>query len=239
MFKKILKWLDNDWYHYKWLTLAILFFAFCGTVIIVQTVTKTTPDCPILYGGPCSLTPNQTKELENAFTYIVPSDFNGDGEKTVELRPIVLMTKEQLAAAESEAAANSSVLIYSTKALADNKTGFTTQLFSGENIICLLDPEQYKDAHESGGFAKLSDLFGENNIPDCAYDDCALKFSETGFAKFFTASEFLPEDTLLCVRNMSINSVFKGKEKAEKDYNNQLEFYYAIVNFGGEQTNEH
>lgn len=231
MLRKILKWLDNFWYHYKWVTLVTIFFVVTLTIIIVQMITKTNPDCNILYGGPAVLTANQTKEIENAFNALLPEDYNGDGEKNISLQSITLMTKEQLTAAEAQAAENSSVFIYDPKSLENNKTSFSTQLFSGEYVICLIDPEQYKNAHNAGGFTPLSELFGENDIPEYAYDDCALILSETYFSKFFTAMSALPDDTLICVRKMSSVSALKGKKKAEEEYNNQLRLYYNIIAF--------
>lgn len=231
MLRKILKWLDNYWYHYKWVTIVTAFFVITLTIIAVQMITKTDPDCNILYGGPAVLTANQAKEIENAFNSLLPEDFNGDGEKKISFQITTLMTKEQIAAAETQAAENSSVFIYNPKSLEDNKTNFSTQLFSGEYVICLIDPEQYKNVHDAGGFALLSELFDENKIPEYSYDDCALILSETDFAKFFTAISALPDDTLICVRKMSSVSVFKGKKKAEEEYNNHLKLYYNIIGF--------
>ena len=231
MLRKIFKWLDNFWYHYKWVTLVTAFFTVTLSIIIIQMITKTNPDSNILYGGPAVLTSNQTKEIENAFNALLPEDFNGDGEKITSLQAITLMTKEQIAKAEAEAAENSSVFVYNPQSLENNKTSFSTQLFSGEYVICLIDPEQYKNAYKAGGFAPLSELFGENNIPEYAYDDCALLLSETNFSKFFTAMSVFPDDTLICVRKMSSVSAIKGKSKAEREYNNQLRLFYSIIAF--------
>ncbi len=231
MLRKIFKWLDNFWYHYKWVTLVTAFFTVTLLIIIIQMITKTNPDSNILYGGPAVLTANQTKEIENAFNALLPEDFNGDGEKITSLQSITLMTKEQIAKAEAEAAENSSVFVYNPQSLENNKTSFSTQLFSGEYVICLIDPEQYKNAYKAGGFAPLSELFGENNIPEYAYDDCALLLSETNFSKFFTAMSVFPDDTLICIRKMSSVSAIKGKSKAEREYNNQLRLFYSIIAF--------
>lgn len=231
MLRKIFKWLGNFWYHYKWVTLVTAFFTVTLSIIIIQMITKTNPDSNILYGGPAVLTANQTKEIENAFNALLPEDFNGDGEKITSLQAITLMTKEQIAKAEAEAAENSSVFVYNPQSLENNKTSFSTQLFSGEYVICLIDPEQYKNAYKAGGFAPLSELFGENNIPEYAYDDCALLLSETNFSKFFTAMSVFPDDTLICVRKMSSVSAIKGKSKAEREYNNQLRLFYSIIAF--------
>lgn len=90
MLRKIFKWLDNFWYHYKWVTLVTAFFTVTLSIIIIQMITKTNPDSNILYGGPAVLTANQTKEIENAFNALLPEDFNGDGEKTHPCRQLHL-----------------------------------------------------------------------------------------------------------------------------------------------------
>ena len=41
----------------------------------------------------------------------------------------------------------------------------------------------------------------------------------------------VPEDTLLCVLQASENSIFKGKDKAETQYRQQLMLYKKMINF--------
>ena len=76
---KAYKWLDNYWYHYKWVTLAVVFFVTVFSVLTAQMLAKEKPDAVILYGGPAVLTANETRDLEIAFRSVLPSDFNADG----------------------------------------------------------------------------------------------------------------------------------------------------------------
>lgn len=228
---KIYKWLDNYWYHYKWVTLVTVFFVTVFSVLTAQMLTKEKPDATVLYGGPATLTASQTADLQLCLKSALASDYNGDGKKIVELESIVLMTEEQLDEAKEQAAEDSNILIYSSKALTDNQTTFAQLLMSGEQVLLLVDPEQYPDIRDSGGIVPLSELFEPSEMPDCAYDDCAVVFSQTPFARYFTATQVLPDDTLLCVLRESENSIFKGKEKAEKQYRQQLLMYYKIINF--------
>ena len=229
---KVYKWLDNYWYHYKWVTLVSAFFIIVFSVLTAQMLTKEKPDSVILYGGPAALTANETRDLETAFKSILPSDFNADGKKLVQLEAVSLMTEDQVAEAEAKAAEDSSVFVYNSKALGSNKTTFTQLLRSGEYVILLVDPAQYDDILDSGALVPLADIFEENDMPDCAYDDCAIVFSETAFAQYYNGSTAaLPDDTLLCVLRESENSLFKGKEKADTQYRQQLLLYKKIVNF--------
>ena len=206
---KAYKWLDNYWYHYKWVTLAVVFFV---TVFSV-------------------LTANETRDLEIAFRSVLPSDFNADGKKLVQLETVSLMTDEQVAEAEAKAEEESSVFVYDAKALGSNKTTFTELMMSGEYVILLVDRAQYDNILDSGAIVPLADLFDADKIPDCAYDDSSIVFSETPFAQFFNATDVLPEDTLLCVLQASENSIFKGKDKAETQYRQQLMLYKKMINF--------
>ncbi len=228
---KAYKWLDNYWYHYKWVTLAVVFFVTVFSVLTAQMLTKEKPDAVILYGGPAVLTANETRDLETAFRNVLPSDFNADGKKLVQLETVSLMTDEQVAEAEVKAEEESSVFVYDAKALGSNKTTFTELMMSGEYVILLVDRAQYDNILDSGAIVPLADLFDADKIPDCAYDDSSIVFSETPFAQFFNATDVLPEDTLLCVLQASENSIFKGKDKAETQYRQQLMLYKKMINF--------
>ncbi len=228
---KAYKWLDNYWYHYKWVTLAAVFFVTVFSVLTAQMLTKEKPDAVILYGGPAVLTANETRDLEIAFRSVLPSDFNADGKKLVQLETVSLMTDEQVAEAEAKAEEESSVFVYDAKALGSNKTTFTELMMSGEYVILLVDRAQYDNILDSGAIVPLADLFDADKIPDCAYDDSSIVFSETPFAQFFNATDVLPEDTLLCVLQASENSIFKGKDKAETQYRQQLMLYKKMINF--------
>ena len=138
---------------------------------------------------------------------------------------------EQVAEAEAKAEEESSVFVYDAKALGSNKTTFTELMMSGEYVILLVDRAQYDNILDSGAIVPLADLFDADKIPDCAYDDSSIVFSETPFAQFFNATDVLPEDTLLCVLQASENSIFKGKDKAETQYRQQLMLYKKMINF--------
>ena len=209
----------------------MVFFVTVFSVLTAQMLTKEKPDAVILYGGPAVLTANETRDLETAFRSVLSSDFNADGKKLVQLETVSLMTDEQVAEAEAKAEEESSVFVYDAKALGSNKTTFTELMMSGEYVILLVDRAQYDNILDSGAIVPLADIFDADKIPDCAYDDSSIVFSETPFAQFFNATDVLPEDTLLCVLQASENSIFKGKDKAETQYRQQLMLYKKMINF--------
>ena len=118
--RRAIKWLDNFWYHQKWIVIIVAFFAVTITICTVQMVTKVDDDVCILYAGPCEFSPNQTREIQSAFRSVM-EDYNGDGEKQVEFVNLLLMTDEQLEEAIAAAQADGNVLLYNQQTINENK----------------------------------------------------------------------------------------------------------------------
>lgn len=229
MFKKIYKWLDNYWYHNKWQTILALFFIIFVMVAVVQMITKVDDDVVILYAGPCQLNANQTREISNALQSVMSADFNGDGKKSAQILSILLMTEAQIQTAKAEADTAGNVVVYNSVALAENRTRFSTQIFAGETVICLLDPNWYPDVYKNGGFIKLS--VSLCYTPENAIDEYSIYLHDTALAQYFSALQVFPKDTILCVRRMSTTTVFKSQKKESVRYENQLQMFRDMMSF--------
>ena len=101
--KKVIKWLDNYWYHYKWPTVIILFFAVIVIACTVQMAKKTDPDINAVYIGPLVLTDSAVSAMEDILEQKA-GDLNGDGKVEVQLTKIVILSDEQLEELKQEAA---------------------------------------------------------------------------------------------------------------------------------------
>ena len=227
--KGFIKWLDNFWYHNKWIVLIVAFFLISGSIILVQFIQKEEYDALILYTGPESPDAIETRNIENAFEAVMEKEYNGDGKKTVSLNPIFLLTDKQFNSDEYKFDENGNLIVYNSSELMKNKEQYTTQVFVGEAIICLLDPEWYNEAYKKDAFVPLNELM--DNVPENAYNDSALYLNQTEFGKYFTAFEALPEDTLICFRKMSSSSGLKNKRKEEKRYEYNKELFIDILEF--------
>lgn len=228
MFKKTIKWLDNFWYHNKWQTLLIAFFVVFAIVAASQMALKKEGDVFLLYGGPGQFTPNETLEIQSAFQSLMSGDYNGDGEKYVQFISILLMTQEQIEAAYKNAASQGEVLINSGTII-QNRSQFATQIFAGEAVICLLDPNWYTDIYKSDGFIQLSHVLGYT--PENAIDEYSIYLRDIQAAQYFTVLKLFPGDTILCVRRMSSTTAFKSLEKETARYENQLQMFRDIMSF--------
>ncbi|MDD4772836.1 MAG: hypothetical protein PHZ09_04445 [Eubacteriales bacterium] len=206
-----------------------MFFIVVGAVIIGQMIAKEEYDVVVLYGGPHQFTPNETREVQNALRSVMSDDFNGDGEKNLQLVSILLMTQEQIDAEKKSAAAAGKVVVYNSANLIQNRSLFSSQIIAGDTVICLIDPNWYNDIYENEGFIKLSDALGYT--PDNAIDEYSMYFADTEIARYFTALQLFPEDTILCVRRMSTAVFFGSSEKLRIHYENQLQMFRDMMSF--------
>ena len=223
---KVLSWLDNFWYHYKWHVIIGLFIAVFLFVSIGQMVSKDKVDAYIMYAGPTAFCASEIYEMQDAFEAVMP-DLNGDGKKTVQFIDVTVLTdaqiKENMDKAEKEGIDYKPDMEYIYNA----RQKFKLLLAAGYAYILLLDPQMYMEDYGMVMYETLEKL-GIEGQPE--YNDSAIKFKETDFGKFMPIFDKLPEDTLLCFRAMNITGQSKGK-KEQKKYDNQLELFKEILSF--------
>ncbi len=227
--KKALKWLDNYWYHYKWITVIVAFFAVAVIIMTAQFFTRDKYDAMILYTGPRIPNANQTLEIESAFEDVLTEDYDGNGKREVSLNAMFLMTDEQLKDDRYTRDENGNQLYINTKEMVTTKQQFTTQIFVGEALICLLDPAWYDLVAKKDAFVPLNELV--EDVPEDAYDECAVYLRDTGFGQYFTALNALPEDTLICFRRMSSTSGLKNEKKEAERYEFNKRFFVELIEF--------
>lgn len=226
---RILKWFDNYWYHYKWTTIIVFAFVIFFGIAISQMVNKDEADINVLYAGPHVFSYSEISEVENAFEALM-SDYNGDGKKTANLLDISIMTEEQILTARAEAEANGEDDFFINKqAMMDAERNFNTQIFAGESIICLLDPYWYNEVKVASGFMPLKDVIGYK--PENALDDYGICLKDTDFGKYFTAFQYMPDDTVLAIRRISTTSIFKGVKSEEERHKWHVEMLNALLDF--------
>ena len=226
--EKMKKWFSNYWYHYKWVTIIVLFFATVFGIGVYQMATKDTYDINILYTGPILMNQDQTKGIEDAFASVLPRDFNDDDEKSVLVNRITVLSDEQLAAKQEEAKKEGDKVYYDLKTRKDSISQVTTLFATGETTICLMDPYMYNMYLAQDAFVSLEEVLGE--VPDYARDAYSVKLLDTPFGQYFDALQVLPEDTVLCIRKAA---VFSGssKKKANRQYEFDKEVFEAIFAF--------
>jgi len=218
---RVAKWLDNYWYHYKWHTIVTIFVVLVMTVVIGQYVTRDEVDVYMMYAGPAALG-SGVVDVEYAFEQFM-DDYTGDGHVNAQLFELTMLSDEQIAEEKKKASADRDFLVIDANAMKDQRTRFSTEIMAGESVICLLDPAWFAQVKDVGGLAKLSDAVGEK--PAAAFDDYGIYLKDTDFGKYFSVFQNLPDDTVLCVRGMTLASTFKGQSEEESRY----QYHYGVV----------
>ena len=231
MFKetKVYKWLDNFWYHHKWYLIIVGFFVIFAIIATTQLVTKKDADINMIYTGPHVFAVEEIHSVESAFEQVMTLDANGDGVKNASMLDLTLLTEEQIKFTMEEAEKMGYEATFNAQELQATEKNFNTQMFSGEAVICMLDPHWYEQVKESGGFMKLNDALGY--VPESAIDEYGIRLHDTDFAKFFTAFKKFPEDTVLCIRTVTTMSIFKGVEKEEMRHSYHVQAFKDAVGF--------
>ncbi len=207
--------LSNFWYYHRWhVIIGIVIFAVL-LILISQISTGEKNDGTILMGGPYLPTLSEKQSMYLAFAEVVPSDCNGDGEKSVEIIHYEVYSTEQFKAIPG--------IGKSSTANVENIKGLNNLITVGDYPICIIDEWLYEDLMAAGGVRPLSDFFEE--LPNAAIDDFAIRFNETDFAKTFSAFDGMPDSTVLCIRT---RNVFGADEEL---YKNAEELFCAIISY--------
>lgn len=225
---KAYKWLDNYWYHYKWPTIIIAFFAVAFLIMGLQTCGMEKTDVYVIYAGPYRFEDNAVKEAASEIKTAINVGVV-DKKYTCEIVDHYILSEEQIKA-EKQAAeeAGQTDYFYNSQFFSEEKQKFEQLIFAGEYSICLLDPSLYESVKESGGFRALSEVF--DTVPASAIDEYGIRLADTEFAKYFTHISGLPDDTVLCLRRESTMS-FLNRSKAEEQYALNVMAFKMIVEF--------
>lgn len=224
--KKIFKWLENYWYHYKWVTLIVAAFAAILIFCVTNVGSGIEDDIHILYSGPEVLTDTQIERMEQAFADVLKEDHNGDGKKTVGIASVTIMSDEQLEKAQEEAKAQGQTVIYDPNLRTQALTQVKSLMSTGAVIICLLDPFVYESCEE-GTFITLEAVLGQK--PEDSYDDYSIKFSKTSLSKAYDCFSVLSDETLLCIRNDIV--ITTNNELFQKEYVWHKTYFEDLIRF--------
>lgn len=226
--KKVIKWLDNYWYHYKWPTVIILFFAVIVIACTVQMAKKTDPDINAVYIGPLVLTDSAVSAMEDILEQKA-GDLNGDGKVEVQLTKIVILSDEQLEELKQEAAEENDQVYYDPALRAEAVKQARFYLSGGTTPLCFIDKYMYEIFRDEGILAPLSDIFGEK--PENAFDDYGIYLKDTEFGQYYSVFSELPEDTVVCMAVRSFVSSIQNNKQDEQRYNNHVALFRKILEF--------
>lgn len=211
--------IENYWYHYKWPTIIGAFFIIVIAICTVQCATNKDADAMIMYAGNYAV-PDDYKE--RSLEGIMKKDYNGDGEKRVDVFQLVLNVVEKSGEYE----------YYDAVGQNEELQRLEIEFYTGQSVIYILHPyiyEQYRNV-----MMPLSEILGE--VPDgVAYDDRAIKLSELPSYSETTLG-FYPEECVLCIRNKRTQDNLVSRKDRDEYYEANKRFFCDIVMFSADAT---
>lgn len=220
--------LENYWYHHKWTTIIVGVALLIVLICTMQMCGKETPDVYVMYAGPGFMTANEAREVQNSFRQVM-EDYNEDGERGVMLTSINYLTDAQIKEKLDIAKQEGVDLIIDYAGNNDAYERFSLEVLAGESVICILDPFFYAQLQSAGALMTLEEALGY--VPAEAIDAYGVRFRDTAFSEFFTATHVFPEDSILCIRRVSVMSAFKGQKKTERAHSYHTELFRSLMEF--------
>ena len=229
-----LRWLDNFWYHYKWTVIVVAFFVSVAVVCIVQFINRPSYDTSMVLGSPYRMNNQERTDFEALLARVCPEDFNGDGEKMVNLVVYQVFSEEEYES-ESEAYAAITNAEGETDAFyinrqfnTDEYKNFSQYTMTGETSVYILSPYMYASLMESNRLKPLSELYTDGTLPEGAMEDgFGIALKDTDFYKYNPAVQVIPDTAILCLHRPTL----AGRSKNESLYAEDVAFFMAIADF--------
>lgn len=224
----VMKWLDNFWYHYKWTVIVVLFFVSVITVAIVQFATAPEYDIHIVYAGYYRMDSAERARFEDTFNGICPRDFDGNGEKLVNIRDFQIYSEQEIIEEQSRYEAESDRFEINRKYNADEFNSFSNYILTGDSSVYIISPSLYENLKSANRLAPLSELYPNGNLPVGAMEDgFGIAFGETDFYRYNPSMQVLQDDLVLCILKPNL----VGANSEDKTYGEAKEFFHAVADY--------
>ena len=223
------RWFDNFWYHHKWKTIIVSFFAIVVLVCTLQMCTSEKEDITFVYAGKAYLSANDVDNIEKVLEYVMPEDFDGNGEKATVLVNYQIYSEEQIKDIEKEHPGEDIGLYIDRSFNSNNYDEFYKYMQTGETSVCFLDPSLFNSMSENNRLLELSEALGYT--PENSVDGYGIRLGDLEIYNEYSVLKALPEDTVVCI----LRSLVVGKNSKPKMYAQEMDMFCAIVEFGDEK----
>ena len=226
---RFIKWLDNFWYHYKWVVIGVAVAAIVLAVCIAQSCTKEKKDISIVYAGPVALSVSEQVQMEELMSQLLPKDLDENGENVARITTYHIYSEEQIKKITAQTDADGRPLEIDRNQNTSMYSTYSGYLQTGESSIYLLDPWLYQNLLETNGVRPLAEVFGQ--VPEGAIDAYGIRLGDTDLYEEYDVLKLLPEDTVICL----MKSFVMGRSSNEEMYAFEVETFRAIVTYTSEE----
>lgn len=217
---------SNFWYHYKWPVVGLLILALILGVCIAQSCSKEKEDIVVMYAGPCALSATQSSSLSNAFSVIMPNDFDKNGDKKASLNTFLIYSREQIEEIEAETDEYGRHATVDRSQNSSEMQRYETYIKTGESSVYLLDPSLYEVLKNDSNqpLQKLEDVLSETPV-GALEDGYGIRLGDTKWYEEYEILRVLPEDTVICLARPYV----MGKSSKEKAYAFEKEMFASLA----------
>ena len=207
--------LEHIWFYHKWHILIALVFAIMIVICISQCSVKDEPDAMLMYLGDRYMPVEYVRYFNEDLEAIMSTDYNDDGEKTVDILQIRLDMAE---------GSDGKKQIYNPSTQTETLERIEVETATGKSVIYILEPtlfEQYKHV-----LAPLEEVLGYK--PDGAIDEYGIALCEIPAYKETYLGSF-PEKSVLCIRAKRTQANMFTKADNDNYYRANAAFFKELV----------
>ena len=224
---RFLTWLDNYWYHYKWVTIVVAFFIIVFSVCTLQMCSKEKTDIIVAYAGGAFVSPENAENVKNVINAVMPEDFDGDGKKNAQLVKYEIYSADQIKQIEATTNADGEQGYVDKSYNSSNYSDFFDYIKLGHSSVYFVDPwlfEELKAVEDGKLLANISDVLGYT--PEGS-DGVGVRLGDLDVYRAYASLRVLPEDTIVCL----FNPFTVGNSSDEKYYDRECETFRAIIEY--------
>lgn len=237
---KVYRWLDNFWYHHKWVTIAAIFITVVLLVCILQMCKREEkPDVTVAMAGPYSFTTDEAAltNLKKCLATYLSADLNGDGEKTVKVNYYSIYSEQEIKdeAARVDEEGNPAGKEISTAQNSQEYNLFRQYLTTGDAAVLFLSPWLFEEySTKSVCLADVAPHFGTAlpagaeivTMEDGSTRVYGVRLADTAlWRENHAISSVLPENTYICLMLPGV----LGNNSDVDSYNAAVSFYLALT----------
>lgn len=223
---KFLSWLDNYWYHYKGVTIAVAFFLVVFAVCTLQMCTKEKNDLIVVYAGRDALTSEKKEDISRVLEAIMPEDYDGDGQKSAVVNSFYILSEDQIKEIKAETDENGDAPYVDNSFISSQYQEYGHYMQTGSASVLFLDPWLFESLRAGDRLAKLEDVLGY--VPDGAYDEYGVRLGDTALYRDYAVMKNMHEDTVICIHL----PLFAGNSSDEDYYARETAMFRALVTYG-------
>lgn len=201
--KTFSKKVENIWYHYKFVILAVLAALIMFGFALAQSLSKKEPDISVYHIAQTGLTASSQDNFRESMK-LIAEDYNGDGMVTIDFKEEVYVPE----------------MVNSKPNELSSSDKFNLELALGDCVIYIMDESFYRGNKDY--MCDLKEVLGY--LPDAAYDDRAILLSALPAYKTVPGLRDFDPNSYLCLRK-------KRAGMKNSEYSAHVDYFKRLVEF--------